>query len=399
MLVRSFEETCAFCHAAQIADNDGIPFLNVPGFDPALAKSGKARIGEWPNKDEADLSPFMRVLLAGDADEAAYLGDLKGVDLLDLGSASGDELEAVQSYAWGVKRLFADVSLRGHEALTRRLGKALTRKGPSGVVLDDLVGELPLATVRNARLAWFPRLGDETKGVDSGAPPASRFLEKLTVETEPGRREPKKWLEAGGWYRNDLDFTVRYRPARHIDSFVRAWIEAAAALRGRDRDANRILESLSKPTSPGRCLKCHTLGPASGTFRAGGGGATGGEAKEPAGAAVARWTSKRPDASERGFTKFAHTTHLSVLGRTEICFNCHLLAADAPAAIQQSPLVTEATGDFVPMQKSRCVSCHVSRAAGNSCVLCHNYHVGVFASTASAPAGGQGLSVKAPSRP
>jgi hypothetical protein len=91
-----------------------------------------------------------------------------------------------------------------------------------------------------------------------------------------------------------------------------------------------------------------------------------------------RWTARRSDPSERAFTKFAHTTHISVLGQAETCSGCHLLAADAPQRISQSELMTKNSGDFVPMQKARCLTCHVRKAAGDNCILCHNYHVGTF---------------------
>src|SRR5262249_50853580 len=146
----------------------------------------------------------------------------------------------------------------------------------------------------------------------------------------------KKWLEAGGWYRNDRDFTVRYRPTRHADAFLRAWLDLAAGLREENRSARRILEILSQPMSPGHCIKGHALAPATPvgplTLAAGGTSTADGKDEEK-GPAVVRWTARRSDPYERAFTKFTHTTHFSVLRQVESCSSCHLLAADAPQRI------------------------------------------------------------------
>ncbi len=399
MLVRSFEQTCATCHAAQIADNDGVPFLTVPGFDAAGLKRGKARIGEWPNHDESDLSPFMRLLLVGGGDKAAYLDEIKGVDLLDLGHATDDELDAVQAYAWGVKRLIADLSLNGAEAVRLRLAQALSGKAGQASVNDDLVGEIQPATIDGARRAWFPHLMDEMKSLQGGAaPPVSQFLEKVTEDPNvvPQGIAPKKWLGAGGWYRDDADFTMRYRPTRHADAFLRAWLDLAAGLREEYTGVRRILEMLNQPTSPGRCLKCHTLAPvtsAASLTLAVAGTESAPKKDDEKVPAVVHWTARHP--SERAFNKFAHTTHFSVFRQAESCFNCHLLASDAPQRTLQSGLMASAAGDFVPMPKLRCLSCHVPKAAGDNCVLCHNYHVGVVSTTMTAAAAGASVAATA----
>jgi hypothetical protein len=256
MVVRTFEQTCTACHAGQIADNEGIPFLSVPGFDPKL-QGAKAKIGEWPNQSETDLSPFMRLLLEGGEDRAAYLKDLKGVDLLDVGNATKEELEAIQAYAWGVKRLFADLSRGGHEEFRQRFENALHGKDTHGEILTDLVGEIPPATVHAARRAWFPHLLEEMKTVATGVAPTGPRFKSGAAEPPnvvPQGKDPNKWVEAGGWYRKDLDFTVRYRPTRHADAFLRVWLDVAAGLRDKNIGARRVLETLNQPTSTGRCL-------------------------------------------------------------------------------------------------------------------------------------------------
>ena len=35
--------------------------------------------------------------------------------------------------------------------------------------------------------------------------------------------------------------------------------------------------------------------------------------------------------------------------------------------------------NFTPIEKPLCTDCHVAREAGDSCTMCHNYHVGVIA--------------------
>ncbi len=70
MAVAPFEQTCTSCHLDQIVGNErvsgpkGIAFLTLPGLDLQTLKKKKASIGEWPAESEAELTPFMKVMIS-----------------------------------------------------------------------------------------------------------------------------------------------------------------------------------------------------------------------------------------------------------------------------------------------------------------------------------------------
>jgi hypothetical protein len=89
--------------------------------------------------------------------------------------------------------------------------------------------------------------------------------------------------------------------------------------------------------------------------------------------------SREATAAERGFTRFTHRPHL-IQPTLESCDACHQRddKADTMAGFADRDPLTF-TSNFTPISKSTCVSCHTSTAAGDSCLQCHNYHVGFSA--------------------
>jgi hypothetical protein len=75
-------------------------------------------------------------------------------------------------------------------------------------------------------------------------------------------------------------------------------------------------------------------------------------------------------------------THFSLLGE-QGCLKCHVLNEDADVgrgfvrkdfSLNTDPKIFES--GFVPISKTVCAECHVQKAAADSCLTCHNYHVG-----------------------
>jgi hypothetical protein len=79
----------------------------------------------------------------------------------------------------------------------------------------------------------------------------------------------------------------------------------------------------------------------------------------------------------RTATHFSHTTHFSLLDEKG-CRTCHTVnnEADYQAGYDDFDLLTFQPG-FQPMQAATCRDCHTREVAGESCVLCHRYHLGV----------------------
>ena len=89
------------------------------------------------------------------------------------------------------------------------------------------------------------------------------------------------------------------------------------------------------------------------------------------------WHTWSENLTERGFTKFAHTPHATLQ-----CQQCHVVEAKVDAERfknsfkRLNPLSFEPV--FQSMDKASCVNCHVSQTVGDSCLLCHQYHIGKY---------------------
>ena len=176
-------------------------------------------------------------------------------------------------------------------------------------------------------------------------------------------REREKQVMTGGWYRQDSDFVLLYRPTGHADPFVCAWLDFTARASGtkHGRSAAAIFTHVSNPKAPGLCMKCHSVD------------AQAGQQKR------IHWLTARPVPHERKVTRFAHAVHFSVLD-DKGCLTCHTLDPEAEVmeAFEDTDPLTFAS-NFQAMEKTVCTTCHTSERAGDTCLTCHNYHVGTMA--------------------
>ena len=90
------------------------------------------------------------------------------------------------------------------------------------------------------------------------------------------------------------------------------------------------------------------------------------------------WLSARPQPETKRATVFSHTTHFSMLDE-QGCRTCHKLdrKADYLASFKDHD-PTSFTSNFSPLRTATCATCHIEGVAGDTCLLCHRYHVGVF---------------------
>ncbi|PPR63204.1 MAG: hypothetical protein CFH04_00704, partial [Alphaproteobacteria bacterium MarineAlpha3_Bin3] len=426
MSLKSFEDNCGACHGGQVegvgrATAKGLPVFNVPGLDVATLSERNIAIGEWPEDADEEITPFMEFLLAGDGDYMAIRKALSGLDLLDLADASPEQLAAVESFAWRVKELIFDVAVEGMPALMTRLEKILG-KPLSTQELTHLSGLLPVDTMRMAAHQWVPDLyrevanyrqgsgekGPSSAGNDSGDKGGDKDGGLLTDEKggdglltdekggdglltdekggdglltdekegksaksgEPAtapedfRDEPENlatgedWSMAGGWYRDE--FTLRYRPTGHADRFLRAWLDVTgqAAPLSREVTTRQIFESLASDKSPGLCTKCHSID------------------TDTDGRLSVNWQGARLAPGEHPFTVFSHTSHFS-LPDDKGCLTCHTFNKGAKyldSFKDRNPATFASNFEQIPRQL--CAGCHTAAEAGESCLTCHNYHIG-----------------------
>jgi hypothetical protein len=188
MAVAPFEQTCSGCHLDQITGKErvsgpkGIAFLTLPGLDLQTLKKRNAPIGEWPAASEAELTPFMKVMISRNQRGRALIKAVAGLNLQDLSDASDGQIRAVTELAWEIKRLFhALIAGKASDALGNlniHCGAKL-----SATLIADLTASIPRDVVISAQQQWLPSLGAE-----------------MADRQAPSDQEQGCWLETvGGW--------------------------------------------------------------------------------------------------------------------------------------------------------------------------------------------------------
>lgn len=199
-----------------------------------------------------------------------------------------------------------------------------------------------------------------------------------------------KWLETSyritpdAWYPSESPRSVLYRPLGHADPFIKEWIDYTASLYFDNKAAQLLFDDLTgrqtPDVSPGRCTKCHAVDHEIGL--------------DKKSRLRMNWT--RPE-SPRRFTRFNHSPHLILLN----CISCH--DYNTPPANDtgdnfrykdsfRAPGTNGKLGtdfltfksNFRPLTQIDCAKCHTAQKAGNSCLVCHNYHIQKFAVLSSA---------------
>ncbi|PPR15103.1 MAG: hypothetical protein CFH37_01562, partial [Alphaproteobacteria bacterium MarineAlpha9_Bin7] len=191
---------------------------------------------------------------------------------------------------------------------------------------------------------------------------------------DPELIEPSKgedWAAAGGWYQDDDTFALRYRPVGHGDIFIRSWLEVTSLSavsvdsgdlgnKTKPKWVTDIFEELANSKGPGVCTKCHSI-----------------DQSDNAGVLV-NWRGVQPHPSQHSFTTYSHESHFSLLDETG-CLTCHTVNQESEFAVgfeDRDP--TTFMSNFKPMEQAVCANCHQAKKATDSCLTCHNYHVGEF---------------------
>ncbi|SMP62300.1 hypothetical protein SAMN06265222_107288 [Neorhodopirellula lusitana] len=439
-----FEVACASCHdeslQVQLATGPALIAL------PTLPREVAIETDGWPEdatgSPDGELSAWMRLLLAGQSPEL----DLEGMTFIgrvDWDSPARQQ-QAIQ-IGNAIRKLAIDLSTEGQTHLKQLAIQA----GADEAAASTLARSFQPQLLRDAVSKWFG---------DNPAKPLDRFSERgtSTPNRNPGTpaklaafgdddlltdwsQEPdplalptqttddvlfnsgnanqdsaawKSDLERrfdaartqtlGGWYRDDLTMSLRYRGTGHSDAVIRTLIDISSQL-GVD---------VSQEASVASCQECHQSG---------------------------RWNAAPADTLRDRLTKFTHRPHLDVQG-LQNCQHCHQLldgegtggnndrqndpnspnqantdgasiaslmsAPVMPATVVPTPMMPETvvpaidapfgifdrvlskpeplaatdsdfrTSDFKPITKQNCAACHTSSAAGDRCTTCHRYHVG-----------------------
>jgi hypothetical protein len=166
MAVAPFEQTCSGCHLDQIIGKErvsgpkGIAFLSLPGLDLDTLKEKNAAIGDWPDISEAEVTPFMKVLLAQDDAGRTLIKRIEKLNLQDLSDASAEDIANVTKFVWRVKRLF-------YSLVTTKASDVLAQLDLTGGVkvgkdlIANLTASIPREVIVGAQREWLPNLGKE----------------------------------------------------------------------------------------------------------------------------------------------------------------------------------------------------------------------------------------------
>ncbi|MFG0266941.1 MAG: hypothetical protein ACF8AM_17595 [Rhodopirellula sp. JB055] len=399
MTTLPYEIACAKCHdsSLRVQIAEGPALLQLPTLPEDIAD----QINDWPalatGFADGRVDGWMALMLRTETSESA-LRRFKRVETANWDSPIV-QVEAV-SLGNAITELSQDLATSGQDALMQRLRDA----GVDEQIARPLVESFPPQLIRDAMGVWF---GDVTTAQATTAEPApvadSGFglldselgneLGNDSIETDPllandplladdplaswgtsdesatsppqtdwaaelaARYDAAKTQSFGGWYRDDLTMSIRYRGKGHSDAVLRSMIEIIRRL----PDDDPLKETMLAQPAVQACAACHQVNAPSGP---------------DSGLANIRWRAFQTKTNEERLTHFSHTPHLNVQGLQD-CKHCHQLGTVNPAnAVHmegESPV--ELLPEFVPMTKANCSSCHTRSAAGDHCTRCHRYHV------------------------
>jgi hypothetical protein len=238
MAVAPFEQTCRSCHLEQITGKDrvsgpkGIAFLTVPGLDLQTLRRKNASIGEWPAGSEAELTPFMKVMISRNERGRALIKTVDSLNLQDLTDASDDQLKAVTDLVWEIKRLFyALISGKASDVLgdlNIDCGAKL-----SANLVADLTASIPRDVVVSAHQQWLPNLGAE-----------------MANRQYPSDQEQSCWITTiGGWV------TTMTEPKLAVDAEAASIAEPSQLA-----DANQQTETKAAPDAVAKNVRVDPYG-------------------------------------------------------------------------------------------------------------------------------------------
>ena len=178
MGVTPFDQTCSSCHLNQIVGNErasgpkGVAFLTLPGLDLPTLKKKNAAIGEWPDSSEAELSPFMKVMISRNEAGRSLVKAVDGLNLQDLGTASGDQIKAVTKLVWEIKALYyALITKKASDVLADLNIVSGAKLSPD--LVADLTASIPRDVIASAQQQWLPNLAAEMANRPAAADAAS----------------------------------------------------------------------------------------------------------------------------------------------------------------------------------------------------------------------------------
>ncbi len=296
--------------------------------DGTVAETAKTDGSDTPSQDSAD----------GAGDD--ILAEDKGDDIL----SGGDDILAEDK---------GDDILPGSEDILAEDKGDDILSGSEDILAEDKGGDI---LAGNDDILADTNEGDILSG-DTGAEEVTKAAESKSKPELPEPLDAEAWAETGGWYRQD--FAVLYKPVGHRDDFMQAWLDYSGTQYGKDtaRLAAPVFDMLSDKQAQGQCAKCHSVDGA------------GEESRR------VNWKPFKVLRSSKKFTKFSHEPHFGQF-KNKGCLACHVVDSDAKYTDTYKSLDPKVfVSNFKPVKQQQCSACHQPKIAGQSCVLCHVYHM------------------------
>ena len=172
------------------------------------------------------------------------------------------------------------------------------------------------------------------------------------------------------WIRNDLSLSIDYVPDGHADRVIKAWYEIAVlSKQNNEFNKTKLVNQISNLNSRwGTCSTCHSIERSSQSIDS--------QQSNPV-----HWQATYRDPNIRSWTNFSHGPHI-IQPQSNDCQSCHVVRSGDEQEISGSRITPVSTahanspGDFHPIRKQNCSSCHHKEGASNSCTTCHSYHIG-----------------------
>ena len=346
----SYEVGCARCHTKSVETSlqEPLALFRLPLLDARLLQENELEIGDWPAGHQGDfdgaIPDLMYLMLWADPQARINLEQFgPGFEFFDIDPDNFDDLEAVSELAWAIKRFLAELARDGRAAVRRRAEIIDGAHAVDSDYLDSLAAGLDVRAVQQFARDNFPNLSQEVADFLDSVETASRQMDTDAPNTLIGAR----------WSMDEDGVVVTARG--HGNGLVRAWIDLALQL---GPSATSALPGLMGNSSSGLCLTCHSRQWQSNQY-----------------SLLANWESPS-SAKGRAFTKFRHGPHLLQATLAD-CRSCHRANEIGDfAAGYEGFNPANGPHSFQPMTKSACASCHMEGGAGDSCLECHNYHIG-----------------------